>query len=221
MLGCSSTQIVDTMDADIKKLNRFITIPYLIDLLKRQKLTLLNPRFWEDFNDRETMEVYRNSISAGSIYALCMSHDSETVHHWNAFANGTSGCCIEFSPQRLAKFLDRTDGVSHGKVDYLSIRNLKGINPATLPFIKRQPFEPEREYRIVATCTGEQKSTLEIDIDINTIRRITINNRIPATVYESVKETLLQINPDFKPKIYHSTLYNNPVWINHFRNKYT
>jgi hypothetical protein len=40
-------------------LNRFTTLPFVIDLLARKQLTLLNPGFWEDYNDRVTMELYR------------------------------------------------------------------------------------------------------------------------------------------------------------------
>jgi hypothetical protein len=45
------------MQTEFKKLNRFTSIPFLIDLLKREKLSLLNPSFWEDYNDRETVET--------------------------------------------------------------------------------------------------------------------------------------------------------------------
>jgi hypothetical protein len=58
-----------------------------------------------------------------------------------------------------------------------------------------------------------------VDIDINIIRRITINNKLPHSVFQSIKESLQQIAPEYTGKIYQSTLYNNPVWINHFRDK--
>ena len=207
------------MHPDFRKLNRFTSIPFLIDLLKRQKLTLLNPRYWEDYNDRETMELYRRNINAEALYALCFTHGSETIHHWNAFAGGTGGCCVEFSPERLFKILDADERIVHGKVEYLSLRSLPKATDHNLPFVKRQPFAPEKEYRIIAATNSEQHAFFEIDIDINTIRRITINNKIPHSVYQSIKESLLQIAPNYKGKIYHSTLYSNPVWINHFRNK--
>lgn len=205
------------MATPYKKLNRFTTLPFLMDLLKRKKLALLNPRFWDDYNDRETMEIYRNNVKAEGIYALCFTHGSETIHHWNAFAGGTSGCCIEFSPERLFAILDKDERIQHGRVEYVAMQNLK-YNAAELPFVKRQPFAPEKEYRIIAACP-EQHAAFEIDIDINIIRRITITNKLPQVVFKSIKELLLQIAPEYKGKIYQSTLYNNPVWINHFRNK--
>ena len=206
------------MNIDFKKLNRFTTVPFLIDLLKRKKLTLLNPSFWEDFNDRETVELYRKAIKAKSIYALCLTYKNETVHHWNAFANGTSGCCIEFSPSKLISILD-SKGIKHGKAEYIRVRDLPSLKheKEKLPYVKREPFTPESEYRIIATSNKKQEATFDIDIDLNIIRRITISNKIPEVVYRSLKESLLTIVPNFSGKIVRSTLYNNTEWINHFR----
>lgn len=52
------------MVSEIIKLNRFTTVPFLIDLLRRKKLALLNPSFWKDVNDREITEVYRKTVKA-------------------------------------------------------------------------------------------------------------------------------------------------------------
>lgn len=207
------------METDLKKLNRFTTLPFLIDMLLRKKLTLLNPAFWEDYNDRETMEVYRKSTGAKSMYALCFTHGGETIHHWNAFAAGTAGCYIEFSPERLFLMLKKHSEVQHGRVQYISVRDIASVAPQNLPFIKRQPFAPEKEYRIIATTPHEQGPVFELDLDINVIRRITINNKMPAEVFRSLKKSLKCIAPDYKGGIYQSTLFSNPVWINHFRNR--
>lgn len=206
------------MEAEIKKLNRFTTLPFLLDMLNRKKLTLVNPNYWEDYNDRETMDAYRKKTNAESIYALCFTHKNETIHHWNAFANGTSGCCIEFSPTKLIEILDRGN-VSHKKTEYIRIKDLSSLEITTkeLPYVKRYPFAPENEYRIIATSKEKQKAIFEIDIDIQIIRRITLSNKMPENVFESNKKILLQIAPQLKGKIYHSTLYGNNNWITHFR----
>lgn len=206
------------METEIKKLNRFTTLPFLLDMLNRKKLTLLNPNYWEDYNDRETMDTYRKKIKAESIYALCLTHKNETIHHWNAFADGTSGCCIEFSPTRLIEILDK-ENISHKKTEYIRIKDLPNLEITTeqLPYVKRYPFEPENEYRIIAASKEKQKSIFEIDINIEIIRRVTLSNKMPENVFESNKKILLQIAPQLKGKIYHSTLYGNNNWITHFR----
>ena len=206
------------MQPELIKLNRFTTIPFLIDLLRRKKLALLNPAFWDDFNDRETMEIYRKAAKAKSIYALCMTYKNETIHHWNAFANGTSGCCIEFSPAKLIDVLDQ-NGIMHGKAEYIRVRDLADtkIKTEQIPFVKREPFSPESEYRLVALSAKSQEASFSIDIDLDIIRKVTISNKVPKPVFESLKESIKEMVPGCRAKIYHSTLYNNADWIGHFR----
>jgi hypothetical protein len=153
------------MEKEIVKINRFTTIPFLLDFLLRKKLTLLNPSSWEDYNDRETVEAFKNRAGVSAVYALCLTYGNETVHHWNAFANGTSGCCIEFNPDKLFGILNGVQGVSHGKTSYMSIRNLRDFSADELPYFKRLPFKPEKEYRIIATTNEPQKSAFDIEID--------------------------------------------------------
>lgn len=207
------------MKSAIKKLNRFTTFPFLIDLLTRKKLTLLNPAFWEDFNDRETIEIYRQRVDAASIYALCLTHKNETIHHWNAFANGTSGCCIEFSPRKLFNILDNEEAVIYGEAEYISINNLPDFEIQQLPFVKRLAFNPENEYRIIAISDEEQQASFDIDIDLDIIRKITISNKVPKVVFKSMKAVIHQIAPQMKADIYHSTLYNSQTWVKHWKQK--
>ncbi|MBF7093417.1 DUF2971 domain-containing protein [Flavobacterium sp. ALJ2] len=206
------------MEIEIRKFNRFTTLPFLIDMLNSKTLTLLNPNYWEDYNDRETMETYRKKTKAKSIYALCLTCENETIHHWNAFANGTSGCCIEFSPNKLIAILEK-ENISHKKTEYIRIKDLIKLKISTeqLPYIKRHPFKAENEYRIIVTSEKEQKSIFEIDIDLEIIRHITLSNKMPKKVYESNKIMLLKIAPQLKGKINHSTLYENSNWISHFQ----
>ena len=203
--------------AEFKKLNRFTTIPFAADLLLRKKLVLINPVFWEDFNDLATVEIFREVSKKQSIYALCLTDQNETIHHWNAFATGSEGCNIEFSPRKLFAILDQIDGLSHGKVQYTRIQDLKRskFETAQLPYLKRDPYKNENEYRLIYTNDLEQQKLFEIDIDLSIIRRITITNKIPKDVFETTKAQLLALHPGLK--IYQSTIYNNSVWINHFR----
>lgn len=208
------------MHSELKKLNRFTTLPFVIDLLKRRKLSLVNPAFWEDYNDRATVEMYRKITKANAIYALCLTYENETIHHWNAFAGGTAGCCIEISPKKLFASLAKVPEIIHGKAEYLRINDLKSkkLQPHQYPFVKREPFKPENEYRLIAVSEAPQQPTFDVDIDLGIIRRITINNKMPEIIFESTKQNLLQLAPELNKKIFHSTLYNNARWTNHFLN---
>ena len=87
--------------ADLTKLNCYTTLPVLLDLLKRRRLVLLDPKSWEDKNDSGVMEENKRRKKVPRLFALCFSWGDETIHQWKAFADGISGCCIEFDAQRI------------------------------------------------------------------------------------------------------------------------
>ena len=204
-----------------KFLNRFTTLPFLMDMLQRKYLTLLNPDSWDDKNDTVTLKRYLKEKNKKSIYVLCLTDKRETIHHWNAFANDTSGCCIEFDSQKLLNTITNNDSVvKHGKVEYIRLNKLSPVKNSIekLPFFKRDPFQAENEYRIIVVCDEEQKLTLDIPIELDVIKKITISKKLPDSVFESVKQVLETIDSTLKGKINHSTLFDNPKWRNHFEN---
>jgi len=205
-----------------KFLNRFTKIPFLIDLLLKKKLTLLNPSLWEDGNDRFIMELYRKRENKESLFALCLTDSRETIHHWNAFADGESGCCIEFNYNKLCDCIKKVDcDFYYQKIEYKKIKDLATNEKESkkFPFLKRDPFRPEKEFRIVALCNTVQTNSFSIPITLDTINRITLSNKLPKEIFENVKNGLNIIAPEFKGKISHSTLFNNVKWIGHFEEK--
>ena len=206
--------------SEIKKLNRFTTLPFLLDLVVRKQLTLLNPELWEDYNDRKTVKVYQEIKKAKSIYALCLTHKSETVHHWTAFSSGPSGCCIEFDYPKLALELNK-ENIHHRKTVYAKVADLSKYskrNSHILPFVKRKPFSNENEYRIIALSTEPQQPSLDIPITLELITRITLSNKLPKITYESIKKTICLLDPTLEKKIFRSSLFENTRWINYFSN---
>lgn len=199
-------------------LNRFTTIPFLLDLLIGKRLTLLNPDKWEDYNDRVTMDLYKSKKEAMSIYALCLTRKRETIHHWSAFAPGTSGCCIEFDFFKLMDEIKNYPGLSHNITQYIKLKDLNTLskNVEILPYLKREAFEPEQEYRIVVVGSGVQKASINIPITLQSINRITFTNKLPKEVVDNLKESINIVAPELKGKLVRSTLFNNAKWSNHF-----
>jgi hypothetical protein len=204
------------------KLNRFTTLPVLIDMLRRKKLVLLNPDKWEDQNDAEVMKEYKQRKNLKHLYALCLAEGDETIHHWTAFSYGSSGCCIEFDGERLLNRVRKIDGIRVGRVRYLKVKELKSesIRVSEMPFTKRWPYRCEQEFRILfesVNAADAKDGFFDIDIDLRMVRRITINQKMPAQVYETIKEYLTEVfsNPD--QKIIRSTLYANKLWISKFK----
>lgn len=204
----------------IKKLNRFTTLPILLDLLQRKKLVLLNPKLWEDKNDSEVMLEYAKRKKISGLFSLCLSADDETVHHWKTYSNGSSGCVIEFDPVKLFAVLNKIPGVRHQKVEYKKLSEIEGRNKAIdvdkMPFTKRWPYRCEEEYRIIAE--GDTKANFfEIDIPLHVIRKITISQHMPEQIYATIKTYLKEVTRNPDSRISRSTLYENKRWINRFK----
>jgi hypothetical protein len=132
-------------------LNRYTSLPIALNVLSKKHITLLSPETWDDRNDAYYVERYRDERKLRSILAICFSLHRETFHHWRIFSNGSSGVCIEFDKEKLLESIPDDKAYRHGNVTYKWISELEKKKPEleTWPFLKRKPFEDEREYRII------------------------------------------------------------------------
>lgn len=205
----------------ITKLNRFTTLPVLLDLLQRQKLTLLDPKSWEDKNDSEIILEYKSKKKIKNLFAICLSHGDETIHHWKTFSNGSSGCLIEFDAQKLFAIIDKIPNLRHKEVIYRKLSDIESkiasLKIDDIPFTKRWPYRCEEEYRIIVENDNETDKVFDIEITLDIIKRITINQQMPETIYKTIKEYLKGLKGNPESRINRSTLFENKRWINRFK----
>lgn len=201
-----------------RRLNRYTSLPVLLDMLKRKKLVLLDPGAWEDKNDSEIMLEYKKRKNLRALFALCLSYGDETIHHWKTFADGISGCCIEFDSIRLSSHLKTLEGVRFGPVTYKKLKDLHGkpISTNRIPFTKRWPYRCEEEFRVIWESSIDAPG-YEIDFDLTLISKITISQRMPKQIYTTIRNYLRHAFQDPEKRINRSTLYENHNWIEHFR----
>ena len=111
-------------------------------------------------------------------------------------------------------------GIRWGDVTYKKIREVKEntIEIDQIPFIKRYPYRVEKEFRILWEGRTKQDN-FEIDINLNSINKITISQNIPDDVYITIMDLLREKIEDTQRKILRSTLYENKTRIRAFRNK--
>ena len=195
-----------------KFVRRYTDLPSLIHLLTEKQITLLDPDTWDDKNDSYFLRLYREKNKLESVFALCFTQNSETYHHWRVFANGPSGVCITFEREKLVRAI-RQKGIRTGRVKYLKVDDTRGVKPATsrLPFLKRYPFEPENEFRIIF-CARAKLSNLHIHIPLSCIDKISLSPWLHPSLSGYVKKTLWAI-PDCKDlRIVRSTLISNDEW---------
>lgn len=196
-------------------LRRFTNLTSLIHILQTQKITLLNPASWDDKNDAHFMAEYKRKIGAQTVLALCFTESKERFHHWKVFASGPDGVAVDIHRTSLVKKLRKVKGVEFRQVDYKlvdELKNLSGISAQELPFIKREPYTHEMEHRAVYVSKIDVKDSLDIEIDLSWIKRITLSPWMPISQKESVVETLRGIQGCHKMTIVRSSLIENSTW---------
>jgi hypothetical protein len=202
------------MTLTTKFLRRYCNLPSLIHLLTTKSLTFLDPESWDDKNDSLFMRLYKEKKELDTLLAVCFSQETETYHHWSVFASGSSGVCISFRKQELLQELDQYEGIRGQKVSYITLNDL-GETPkkvSNLPFMKRAPFKPESEFRVIFEEQGKQRSYLNIDIPVSCIDRVYLSPWMPRAVADSVNSALKGLDEEGDIEIVRSTLIENDRW---------
>lgn len=195
-------------------LRRYTDLPALIYLLSERKLTLLDPRFWDDSNDSHYLELYREKKQLQTVLALCFTQAGETYHHWRVFAGTSGGICIQFKKDVLLAALRKQAGLRTGSVEYMTLTRIRNSSIAVkdLPFRKRYAFQHEKEFRLVYESKDQKLPKLDIDIPLHSIRRITLSPWMHHSLADQVKKLLRRIDGGARLGIARSTLISNSEW---------
>ena len=191
---------------------RYTTLPILLDVLSNKRLTLLDPKNWDDKNDSYFIELYKNRKNLKSVLALCFAEVPDTYHHWKVFAGNDSGVCIVFYKDILLNYFG--EGFRKQKVDYPFRDNMEfEIDDfENLPFVKRYAFRDEREFRIIYEDKRREIATKDVDIPLKSIEHILINPWMPKSVYSSVKKVIRNIEGCRNIKILRTTMVEDERW---------
>ena len=196
-------------------IRRYTSIASVIDSLRRKQLALLNPDSWDDGNDRHFMELYKQHRGVSGLYGLCAAQSSETYHHWRVFGGGADGACLEIKRPRLEKILSKDPRVRFGNIEYKLISQVAKLRKADrdrLPFLKRKPYEPECEYRIIAETSEPQAPAFSVPIDLAWINRVYLNPWLPKSLFQSIKETIREIPGCRSMTVIQTTMLENSNW---------
>lgn len=94
-------------------------------MLRKRKLTLLDPSTWVDSNDSYYLTLYKEKRKLKSVLALWFTKTDERYHYWRVFAPGPSGVCIRFTRSGLEVAAAKQEGVQMKRVDYLTLEDLR------------------------------------------------------------------------------------------------
>jgi hypothetical protein len=195
-------------------LNRYTSLPIALDVLAKKHITLLSPETWEDRNDAYYLERYRDERKLRSLLAICFSLHRETFHHWRIFSNGSSGVCVEFDKEKLLKSIPGDKAYRHENVTYRWISELEKKKPELekWPFLKRKPFEDERECRIIFESNTESLRAKPIPIGLSAINKVTLSPWLPDAVSQSVIAIIKKIDGCAALDVSRSSLIDNAGW---------
>ena len=195
-------------------LRRYTSLASLLALLQDEKLTLLSPGFWEDRNDAFYMSQYKTRKDLKTLLALCFSESDETYHHWRVFTHGADGVCIHFKREALLAALPLGHQLTAGPVTYRKIADLPRQKPRLeqLPFLKRQPYGDECEFRLVYEDKKTEMETRAFALPIRTIARVTLNPWLSPPLAAAVKRAIRSTPGCSALKVYQTTLLENETW---------
>jgi hypothetical protein len=98
-------------------------------------------------------------------------------------------------------------------VKYLKISELQDALPGKkLPFLKRYPFEPECEFRLLFETPDLAMKSLDIPIPLSCIDRITLSPWLHKKLAAPLKEALWSLPGCISLNIASSTLISNEDW---------
>jgi len=110
------------------------------------------------------------------VLALCLTEARETFHHWKVFADGTAGVSLHFYKDKLIEDLKKNKRVKGRKVKYMMVDELVNKKPqvGVLPFVKRLPYEDEKEYRFIYNSPDENLPFLDLPFDKNSLEKVAL-----------------------------------------------
>lgn len=195
-------------------LRRYTDLPSLLHILGTKKLTLLDPKTWDDKNDQYFMSLYKGASGLRSLLALCFSESPEKYHHWRVFSHGPSGVCIYFKKKELVRRFETIRQLKSKKIKYLTLDKAEKakLTKLDLPFVKRYGYQDEKEYRVIYSSISAKKEFFDVEIDIDWIAKITLSPWMNKNLAQATIRAIRSANGCGDLKILRSTLISNAQW---------
>ena len=204
-----------------KSLRRYTELPFVLHMLRTCQLALLSPSSWDDRNDAHFMEEYRQRKSLAGVFALCFAQAPKTYQHWKVFSPGSSGVCVKFDKAKLSAWAKSNSGMRARAVTYETLKKLQDVPPITsnLPFVKRNAFRDEKEYRLVLDEKSRSGKLANVDFPLGLIEGLVVNPWLPREVFRSVKQAIREIPGCEEMTVLHSTVVQNQEWQSAIENR--
>jgi hypothetical protein len=202
------------MDREIPRLRRFTSLTVALDMLVRKRLTLIDYSKWVDVNDRVGMEAYKETRELGFLGAMCLTMAKESFHHWQVFAGDTAGACVFFDPERFTGIFANRPDIICGPVQYVELPRIASVDATDihrLPFLKRQGFIDEAEFRVIA-FSEDEVPVIHVPLDPRAIRKITFSPFVHPELMRSARKVINGLKEWEDLEVRHSRLTDSQAW---------
>jgi len=171
-----------------KFLRHYTTIENLFKILDSGYLPLGDPENWQDKNDVAAMRAY-SKLKGTKAWAKCFLDGDESIYHWQILA--PKGCSITFDKNEIIK-QTKTPNFLCGTIEYkkeISTAELTKLKQTQngikkIPFLKRNQYQCEKEFRIIWHGKGEPPK-----LQIKTaLKSITLSPELPEKTREKLRD---------------------------------
>jgi hypothetical protein len=183
-------------------------------MLVNQRLTLVDPKWWEDPNDAHMIDQYKERRALKFVGAACLTRSLESFHHWKMFSNGMDGVCLEFDEDELKRYIMPHANLRMKDVRYIKVADILDDQRYPLlemPFFKRLGFAAEQETRIIYESLDAHEY-FHIPIDSSCIKRVVISPFMPQNLFQSAKHAICLIESCSRLKVERSRLFDSTTW---------
>lgn len=199
-----------------KKLNtlrRYTQLPQLFSILTEKAFKMTDASRWDDVNDREIIERYREARGLKRVQALCFTMGQEAYHHWRIYAHGISGCCLEFDREQLAQSIARVRELRQRTAIYLSKSEADAyVHSEDLwPFLKRSEYSDEKEYRVIYDDSVGVNFFI-LGFHMHALKRVVLNPFLDRDMVSSLMKTIHRIPECENLTITQTRILEDPDW---------
>ena len=218
-----------------------MTVDRFFEMLRLRKNVLVKPKLWDDPFENIVLNSY-GKLPSGELvefgmrehlFAQCWSLKRELDAMWRTFTPNKNGVKIESTIKLLFDSLNNapevdqekktvscfigeveyfTKNAFHNKIKSIQLLDNRASTVAETLLIKRNPFRPEKEVRLIYFEPDEKKIVSDIfSYSFNpfkVINRMTFDPRMSDELYRIYKKEVISLG--YKGNVIKSGLYRPP-----------
>ena len=171
-------------------LKKYTKLEYLHATLQQRQLYLGYPKEWDDKNDSECIRLYSATSDGFEIRATCLTEAADRFHFWHVFGEREKGVCLWFDKNSLLNDIKNDASLVANEVQYPTCRKLSQIEPHLIPFIKREQYQDEREFRVLRVKAAHNTAADKFSFSARSLRRVYLNPWLSSKTVEQEKSKI-------------------------------